>query len=459
MYQVFHNQRYLWVMMSALIVGAGCSEEADNASITESNDKVSLKTEATSTQTATSTAAVNNKPDDWASFRGPTGMGLSGAKGVPTEWSQDKNMLWKIALPGAGASTPIVFNNRVYLTTYTGYLVPGENDGNVEDLERHVLCYNLADGKEIWKKSIKAKLPEERRIRDHGFAANSIAADEDRIYVFLGKNGVYAFDHQGNQQWYTDVGSGTSGWGTAASPVLYKNLVFINASVESRSLIALDQKTGEEKWRVGDIREAWNTPVIIKSKTGKDELVIAKHGKVLSFEPMTGEPLWNCDTDIKWYMVPSLIAHDGVVYALGGRSGIAALAVKTGGSGDVTSTHRLWTSRQGSNVTSPVYKDGHLYWMHESRGIVYCADAKTGEVVYEEQIDRGGQVYGSSILVDGKVYYVNRSGKTFVVAAKPEFELIATNDLRDRSLFNASPAVAGDKLLIRSDKYLYCIGK
>ena len=144
---------------------------------------------------------------------------------------------------------------------------------------------------------------------------------------------------------------------------------------------------------------------------------------------------------------------------MGGRSGTAALAVRGGGRGDVTKTHRLWTGQKGSNVTSPVFHDGYLYWMNDQRGIAYCALASTGEVVYEQRLDRAGQVYASALLAEGRIYYLTRDGKTIVVAAKPEFEQLSSSDLRDGSIFDASPAVDGSRLLIRSGKYLYCIGQ
>ncbi len=250
-----------------------------------------------------------------------------------------------------------------------------------------------------------------------------------------------------------------SGWGSAASPVLFQDLVIINASVESQSLIALDRRTGSEKWRVGGIRDAWNTPVLVQAESGRQELVMAIKGKVLSFDPATGKSLWTCATDIGWYMVPSVVAADGVVYCLGGRSGIAALAVRTGGSGDVTSSHRLWTSIKGSNVSSPVVRDGHLYWVHEQLGVAYCAEAENGNLVYEERLNRAGQVYASALLAEDRVYYLTRSGRTFVLAARPGFEQLAVNDLNDGSVFNGSPAVDGTRLLIRSDKFLYCLGQ
>ena len=407
----------------------------------------------------TVSAVVSAADPSWSSFRGPNGAGISSAKGLPLKWSGSENVVWKTPLPGPGASSAIVFGEHIYLTCYTGFFVPGEKGGTQEDLKRHVLALKRSDGKLVWDKAIAAKLPEENNIRDHGFAANTPAADADRVYVFLGKTGVFAFDHKGQQLWQADVGSKTHGWGTSASPVLYQEMVFINASVESESLYALDRKTGQEKWRARGIKEAWNTPVVVTAKSGRKELIVATQGKVLAFNPDSGEPLWSCKTDIGWYMVPSVVESDGVVYCLGGRSGVAALAVRAGGDGDVTETHRLWKSVKGSNVSSPVFLDGHVYWMHEQRGVAYCAKADTGEVMYEQRLDRAGQVYSSALLADGRLYYMTRDGKTFVLAAKPSFEQLASNDLSDGSLFNGSPSVDGSRLLIRSDKFLYCVGK
>ena len=396
---------------------------------------------------------------DWSQFRGPGGLGRSDAKGVPLNWSSTENIAWKAELPGPGASSPIVLGDRIYLTCYTGYFVPGQSGGSLEQLKRHLIALRRNDGGIVWDRAIAAKLPEESEIRDHGFAANTPAADADQVYAFLGKSGVFAFNHSGEQQWQADVGSKTSGWGTSASPVLYKDSVFINAGVESESLIALDRRTGAEKWRAKGIREAWNTPVVITASSGRQELVVTTQGSVLAFDPETGKSLWSCSTDIGWYMVPSVVADNGIVYCLGGRSGTAALAVRAGGSGDVTETHRLWTSVKGSNVSSPVYLDGHLYWMHEQLGIAYCAKADSGEIVYEKRLDHGGQVYSSALLADGRIYYLTREGRMFVLAARPEFELLATNELNDNSTFNGSPAVSGNQLLVRSDRYLYCIGE
>ena len=394
---------------------------------------------------------------NWPAFRGAGGMGVSSAKNLPVEWGTDKNIAWKASLPGAGASSPIVFGDRIYLTAYSGFFAPGQ-DGKKDDLKRHLIALKRRDGSTVWDQAVPAKLPEEDRIRDHGFAANTPAVDTTGIYVFFGKTGVFCFTHDGKQKWQADVGSKTHQWGTSSSPVIYDDLLFINARVESESLIALNRSTGKEVWRASGIRESWNTPVVVTSTSARKELIVAMQGKVLAFDPATGKSLWSCKTDIGWYMVPSIVAADGIVYCLGGRSGVAALAVRTGGSGDVTESHRLWTSIKGSNVSSPVFLDGYLFWAHES-GIANCAKADTGEIVYQKRLERAEQVYSSALLADGKIYYVSRDGRTFVVAAKPDFELLATNDLRDRGVFNGSPAVDGNRLLIRSDKFLYCIGK
>jgi outer membrane protein assembly factor BamB len=397
---------------------------------------------------------------DWPQFRGPGGLGTSPAKGLPLTWSQTENLVWKAELPGPGTSSPVVVGSRIFLTCYSGYNVPRQAPGNMSDLKLHLVCLNRDDGSRLWAREIEPKLPEQERIREgHGYASSSPAADGDGVYAFFGKSGVCAFDLEGKPRWRTEVGSGISGWGSAASPVLAGNLVIVNASVESQSLVALDKKTGEEKWRAKGIREAWNTPILVPLKDGKQELVVGMIGKVLGFEPATGENLWSCANDITWYIAPSAVAQDGVVWSIGGRSGIAAVAVRAGGRGDVTATHRLWTGQKGSNVSSPVLHEGHLYWMHDNTGTAYCAEAMTGTILYEERIPRAGQIYASALLADGKVYYLSRGGRTYVVAAKPQYELLATNELADGSMFNASPAVSGNKILIRSDLSLYCLGR
>jgi len=321
------------------------------------------------------------------------------------------------------------------------------------------VCLRRADGEIVWSKAVPSRLPDESRNRDnHGYATSTPATDGERLYVFFGKTGVFAFDLDGRQLWQADVGSKTSGWGSAASPIVHGDLVVVNASVESGSLVALDKRTGKERWRAAGIKESWNTPILTTAANGRTELVVAIFGKVLAFDPASGNRLWSCNTDIGWYMVPSLVAHKGIVYCIGGRGTGGSLAVRTGGRGDVTATHRLWAKRKGSNVPSPVYHDGHLYYARDG-GEACCADATTGRLVYEEKLPRAGRIYASPVLAGGRLYYVSRSGRAYVVAAKPQFELLATSEMGRVGTLNASPAIADGRLFLRSDRFLFCLGR
>lgn len=408
---------------------------------------------------ALSGVKAQNQGADWPQFRGPGGQGVSAAKGLPVTWSATENVVWKTELPGAGTSSPIIVGPRVFITCFSGYGLPGQERGDQELLKLHLLCLDRTSGRILWNQEVAPRLPEQPTMREgHGYASSTPAADTERIYAFFGRSGVVAFNHEGKQLWKSDVGSQLNGWGSAASPVLFGDLVIVNASVESESVVALNKKTGQEVWRKNGIREAWNTPLLVTLADGKTELVVATMGKLFGLNPTTGEELWSCATGIGWYMVPSLVAHDGIIYCIGGRSG-GSLAVRAGGRGDVTETHRIWTGRKGSNVSSPIVHKGHLYWMHENQGIAYCAETKSGEIVYEQRVDGADQVYASPVLSEDKLFYVTRTGRSFVVAAKPTFELIAKNAPIERSIFNASPAVAGNHLFLRSDRHLYCLGQ
>jgi outer membrane protein assembly factor BamB len=395
---------------------------------------------------------------DWRQFRGPNGQGVSHSKGLPTTGSAQPNIAWKASLPGPGGSSPIVFSNRIYLTCYSGYAVPGTAATDLNALQRHVVCLERTDGKLVWKKDVPAVQPEQARVRDHGYASSTPAADAERLYVFFGKSGVFAFSHDGRELWRADVGSQVHGWGSAASPVLYRDLVILNAAVESGSLVALSKQTGTEVWRAPGMKESWNTPILAPLADGRQELVVAVMGKVLGFDPATGEQLWSCATGIGWYMVPSLVNDKDMVYCIGGRTG-GGLAVRAGGRGDVTRSRRVWTITKGSNVSSPVFHEGHLYFLHENTGVAHCVEAATGKLIYEERLAGAGQFYSSPVLADGRLYCVSRRGSVYVLAAKPQFEHLASNELADRSSFDASPAVDGHRLLVRSDKFLYCLGK
>lgn len=398
---------------------------------------------------------------DSPQFRGERAAGVSQEAGLPTTWSDDENIVWRAPLPGYGASSPVTLGDRIILTGYSGYGTGNTEDADPSDLRRHVTCIDGTKGEVIWDTTI-ASQPGDRSYRGfvalHGYASATPVTDGEAIYAYFGKSGAVAVDLNGKLLWKADCGDRTHSFGSGASPVLYDDLLIVNASVESGCLIALNKKTGDQVWQSGKVNAAWNTPLLVEVD-GRRELVISMKGKVQAYDPETGEPLWHCD-GIPDYVCPSAIAHDGVVYAIGGRAHVG-LAVRAGGSGDVTDSHRLYQLKRGSNVSSPVYHDGRLYWAHERSGIVYCASAETGEVIYEERLQpRPGRIYASPLVADGKIYYVSRENGAYVLAAGDEFKLLAHNEFAsDRSVFNASPVALDGKLLLRSDENLYCIGE
>lgn len=406
---------------------------------------------------------VDAAPDhqqDWSQFRGPGSLGYRPAAQPPLRWNDTTNVRWKTVLPGPGASSPITWGSHIFLTCYTGYGGSPSASGSLENLQRHLLCLDAADGRVLWNKAVPAEMPEQDRIReDHGYASSTPTADAERVYTFFGRSGVFAFNHDGDQLWRASVGTTLNGWGSAASPVLAGDLLLVNASVESESLVALDRRTGREVWRATGIKDSWHAPVLVQRSDAGTEVVLAMFRKVAAFDLERGEPRWHCDTGINWYMCPTPIAQGAVVYAIGGRNPNGGLAIRAGGRGDVSDTHVLWRLSRGSNVPSPILHDGHLYFAHENLGIVYCVNARTGEVVYEERLDPSpGQIYASPVLGGDRIYYIGRNGRTVVVAAQPKFAVLGVNTLEgNRGVFNASPALSGDQLLLRSNHALYCL--
>jgi len=230
---------------------------------------------------------------DWPQFRGPGGRGQSSQTGLPTKWDAETKVVWKTELPGPGASCPVTLGDQIFLTCYSGYGVDESNPGDANQLQRHLLCLNAADGRILWnvqQPSTQKEGAYQGFTALHGYASSTPAVDADAVYVFYGASGAAAYSHDGRQQWLTSCGTDTHEWGSANSPVLYENLVIINASVESRALIALDKKSGRETWRQGDMEMSWSTPALVKTGGGW-ELVAQVKGKILGLDPATGEPL------------------------------------------------------------------------------------------------------------------------------------------------------------------------
>ena len=401
---------------------------------------------------------------DWSRFRGPNGTAVSDARGIPTEWSDSKNLAWKTDLPGPGSSSPIVVGDRVFVTCYSGYGTGRGAAGDIKQLQRHLICVSVKDGKILWSKSVTATQPEEsysRMLGEHGYATSTPVSDGEHIFVFFGKSGVLAFDLEGRQLWQSQVSDGTTkskmGWGSASSPILYRNKIIVNAAAESKALIAFDIKTGKEAWRsdAANIHGSWATPVLVEISNGKAELVMNAPYEVWGLDPENGDFLWYSPGIQDETICGSLVARDGIVYAIGGRSG-SAVAVKAGGRDDVSKSHVLWKKSLSSYVPSPVLAGDRILSISE-RGIAGCLSAKTGEQIFQTRLTNAGGIYASPIVIDGNAYVVTRRNGTFIVNLSGNGEVLEENKLGDDTDFNASPAVADGKLLLRSNRALYCI--
>lgn len=408
--------------------------------------------------------AAAGQAADWSRFRGPNGSAVSDAQGVPTDWSDSTNLAWKTELPGPGSSSPIIVGDRVFVTCYSGYGVNRRDAGDVKQLQRHLICVSLKDGKILWDKSVASKQSEDRFsgfLQDHGYATSTPASDGERVFVFFGKSGVLAFDLDGKELWQTPVGTGSAmnGWGSGSSPILYRDTVIVNAAAESKSLIALDKKTGKEAWRsdADSIHGSWATPVLVEIPNGKTELVLNAPFEMWGFDPNNGDFLWFAEGVQDNTICGSLVARDGIVYAVGGRSG-SAVAVKAGGRDDVSKSHVVWKKSLRSYVPSPVLAGEHILSVNNDGGILTGLSTKTGEQTFQQRLSNAGSVYASPVVIDGKIYVVTRRSGTFVVGVSgSRANLIAENKFDDETDFNASPAVVDGKLLLRSNRALYCV--
>lgn len=422
--------------------------------------------------------------EDWLRFRGPNGSGISTSdKPAPTEWSNEKNLRWKVDLPGPGLSCPIVVGNRVLVTCWSGYGLDQRNPGNQEDLRRHILCFDRATGKKLWSDTIEPYLPEDRfggQFAENGYATHTPVSDGKRIYAFFGKSGAIAYSLDGKRLWEKSLGtgSGASGWGSSSSPIIYKDMVIFTATAEDRAIVALNQETGEEVWKsqADGYASTWGSPVLADNGESKD-VVLSVPGEVWALNADTGKLRWYCEGVPARYICSSAVADKGIVYAIdSGPGGGGAVAIKVPGEIEekgITGSHVLWSKNERARIGTPLVHEGKLYFI--SGKVINCADALTGERIYQERLSGGsapaggdngggrfgrggGQDYSSPVAADGKLFYVTRGGEMYVVALGSEFKQLAVNRFEgDDGDFSASPAIADGEIYIRSTKFLYCI--
>ena len=412
----------------------------------------------------------------WPQWRGPSGQGISEEKNLPATWSATKNIKWKTAIAGRGHSSPIVWGNRVFLTTaIEGELVPGARavkhmDGDKEYVHpdsvganhKHlfkVICLSRETGKILWEQTAFEGTPYDDRHRKSSYASATPATDGKLVFAFFGSEGLYAYDMNGKFAWKADMGKlATVGMGTGTSPILYDNLVIVqrdDENVEGSFIVGINKKTGKEVWRTPrKVQASWCTPLLVRTSK-RAELITSGTEAVIAYDPATGKELWR-HKGVESNAVPSPVANNEMVFISAGFPTKIAMAIKLGQAGDLVDSV-AWKYEKGTAyVPSPILYGDYLY-LTTDRGILTCLDARTGEVKYE-----GGRVpipatfTASPIAFDGKILMTSEDGDTFVIKAGPKHEILGTNTVGEPVY--ASPAVADGNIFIRGEKSLYCIG-
>ncbi len=406
--------------------------------------------------------------DNWPQWRGPQAAGVSSEKGVPTQWSARDNIAWKVALPGRGTSTPIIWDDFIFLTSQIGegpIERRNSSDGQAgkqpdEKVRFAVQCFRRSDGRLLWQYLLDAGLDLTAVHPKHNLATPSCVTDGKHVYAWFGTGQLVCLDIKGNLVWERHIGKDYSPfkllWAHGSSPVLYGNSLFLLCDHNPAAyLLSLDKTTGKTQWKADRGRDlrSYSTPFIVTTSQ-RDELIINSNPRIDAYNPATGQLLWYSD-DFCRVPVPMPVYADGVLYASRGYNSGPYMAIRPGGKGDVSKTHVAWRVSTGAPyVSSPLYYENLIYMATEN-GIAFCVDPKTGETVWKERV--GGVFSASPVAADGKVYLLNESGETLVLQAGRSLSLLHRNTLNDRCL--ASPAISEGRIFIRSDQYLYAIGK
>jgi len=408
----------------------------------------------------------------WPQWRGPLATGVAPDADPPLEWSEDENVRWKTALPGAGQSTPIIWGDRIFITRavpygdalrpkYSG--APGAHD-NVPVTHHHefvVFAVGRRDGKIIWRKTVRKELPHEGGHYTASLATNSAVTDGKHLFAYFGSRGLYCLDFDGKLQWKIDLGDMKTkhGHGEGSSPVLYGDTLVVNWDHEGQSfVIALDKHTGRERWKVSR-REvtSWATPIVVEHD-GKPQLIISGTDRVRGYDLTTGRVIWECG-GMSANIIASPVSADGMVFAGSSYDKRALLAIRLDGAkGDITDTDQVaWSRFRGTPyVPSPLLYDGSLYFLTHYQGILSRVDAKTGEDRPGAFRLRGiGNVYASPVGAADRVYITDLDGATLVISHGDIPRALALNHLDDS--FSASAAIVGRELFLHGSRNLYCI--
>jgi outer membrane protein assembly factor BamB len=399
------------------------------------------------------------RAENWPQWRGPALNGVSTEKNLPSKWTTEENVAWKLAMPAWSGSTPIIWRDRIFLNV-------AETDANI-----YLWCVDKTSGKMLWKKLLSGG---DVKMRKQNMSSPSPVTDGKTVYVMTGTGILKGFDFAGKELWSRDVqkdyGSFGLNWGYASSPLLFEDSLYVQVlhgmkTDDPSYVLRIDKKNGKTVWKVerptNAIRESpdsYTTPALLKyGKT--TEIVVTGGDCVTGHDPATGKELWranglNPDNNPNYRIVASPIVFNDVIYAPTRVKPL--LAIRAGGRGDITTSHLIWSTMNGPDVPTPV-TDGKYFYIVNDRGIMWCLDAKTGKEIYGQQRLKPGTYSGSLVLGDDKLYITNEEGLTTVIKAGPKFEVVAENPLNDYSL--SSPAISDGQIFLRTATNLYCIGK
>jgi outer membrane protein assembly factor BamB len=393
----------------------------------------------------TALAAVS--AEDWPQFRGPTGQGQSTDRGVPLEWSESRNVIWKTRVPGLGWSSPVVAGGRVWVTSAIK-----ERGGSLR-----ALAFDLETGRELVNAEVFRTRSADPLNAKNSLASPTPIVEGDRVYVHFGADGTAALTASGETVWKLRLPY-ESQHGNGGSPVLYGDLLIFSADgSDAAFVVALEKQTGKIRWKTSRRQpsdQAYSTPLVIRVGE-RDEVVSVGAFRAAAYDPQSGKEIWRVGYGDGFSNVPRPVYGHGLVYIATGFQQPSLIAVRPDGTGDVTRTHVAWTLHRGAPLTpSPLLVGDELYLVNDG-GIASCLDATTGETRWQQRLD--GNFSASPVFADGRIYFLSEDGVATVILPGKEFRKLATNQVDGRTL--ASMAVSAGSIFIRTDTHLYRIGE
>ncbi len=416
---------------------------------------------------------ASQRAANWHQWRGPEATGVAPLGDPPSEWDETRNLKWKVELPGQGKSTPIIWNDRIFLITAvnTGKVVDGA--AKPEDQPQRqfgikfpntlyrfvVLCLDRTTGKVLWERTAAEDLPHEGHHGDNSFASASPMTDGQQLYVSFGSRGMYCYDLDGQLKWNRKLDNVQTrlSFGEACSPVVHGQYVVLNRDNDSDSrILVFNARNGDTVWEAKrEEKSAWATPVIVEHN-GRTQLITNATQRVRSYDLATGEVLWQCGGQVSNVTPCPVVLGDHII-CISGYRGSSAMSLPLDATGDITERKQAaWQyGKDTPYVPSPLLYDDRLYFNKLNSGILTCLDAKSGAPILETvRLPGVSNVYASPVGAAGRIYWVSRDGTTLVMKHAPQLEVLATNKLNDS--FDASPAIAGKQLFLRGEKHLYC---